>query len=127
MLRFGGFWNLSIMKKRTFTNIPKVCNTYNEIWGTFPYKNVYAQSVTIEGSSVIFSSKRKSKLLKTVEGQEKNFNDVLNLNDTRKYRRQTLRRAVFTDPFQIVIRNLLNKPVFQKVDVSWFDEFFLEN
>ena len=53
---------------KKITNIPIVCNIYNKIRRIFLYKNVYAQPVTIEGTSVIILSKRKSKLLNTVDG-----------------------------------------------------------
>ena len=49
------------------------------------------------------------------------FQDFLNINNIKKYSRNTYLRAVFAKKFNRTIRDLLKRPVFEKRESNWID------
>ena len=49
------------------------------------------------------------------------FSDFLNKNNNREYSRDTSSGAVFAECFNRTIRDLLKKPVFERIVGNWID------
>ena len=72
----------------------------------------------------MISSKRKPTLIETDRGKEfynNIFHDLLNRNNIKLYSRKSSLGAVFAERFNLTIRNLLKRPVFEKGDSNWID------
>ena len=69
-------------------------------------------------------SKKKPISIESDCGKEfynKNFQDFLNKNNIKNCSRNSSYGAVFAERFNRTIRDLLEKPVFEKGDGSWID------
>ena len=74
--------------------------------------------------NVLISSKRSPNLIETDLGKEfynNIFQDFLNKNNIKLYSRNTSLGAVFAERFNHTIRDLLERPVFEKGDGKWID------
>ena len=72
----------------------------------------------------ILISSKKPNLIETDRGKEfynNNFQDFLNKNDIKLYSRNSSFGAVFAERFNRTIRDLLERPVFEKGDGDWID------
>ena len=72
----------------------------------------------------MISSKRKPNLIESDRGTEfynNIFQDFLNKNDIKLYSRNSSYVAVFAERFNRTIRDLLEKPVFERGDANWID------
>ena len=102
-----------------------VIDNFSKFGWTIPLKNKFSQSIKDAFSEIIKSSNRKPNLLETDDGKEyvnKIFNEFLNNNKIKRYSRYTDKGAVFAERFNKTIRNLLKKPVFEKVRADWLSE-----
>ena len=102
-----------------------VIDNFSKFGWTTLLKNKYAQSITEAFSQIIKTSRRKPNLLETDDGKEylnKNFNDLLDTNNIKRYSRNTALGAVFAERFNRTIRNRLKKPVFEKGIADWLSE-----
>ena len=72
----------------------------------------------------MISSKRKPNLIETDRGKEiynNIFQNFLNNKNIKHYSRNTSLGDVFAERFNLTIRNLLKRPVFEKSDGNWID------
>ena len=72
----------------------------------------------------MISSKTKPNLIESDRGKEfynNTFQDFLNKNNIKLYSRNSSLGAVFAERFNLTIRNLLKRPVFEKGDGNWTD------
>ena len=72
----------------------------------------------------MISSKRSPNLIETGRGKEfynNIFQDFLNKNNIKLYSRNSSYGAVFAERFNLTIRNLLKKIVFEQGDGNWID------
>ena len=72
----------------------------------------------------MINSKRKPNLIESDRGKEfynNIFQDFLNKNNIKHYSRNSSNGAVFAERFNRTIRDLLEKPVFEKGDSNWID------
>ena len=72
----------------------------------------------------MISSKRRPNLIESDRGKEfynNIYQDFLNKNNIKHYSRNSSYGAVFAGRFNRTIRDLLEKPVFEKGDSSWID------
>ena len=71
-----------------------------------------------------YKFKKKTNLLETDRDKRfynNIFQDFLNKNNIKIYSRNTSLGAVFAERFNLTIRNLLKRPVFEKGDGNWID------
>ena len=71
----------------------------------------------------MITSKRKPNFIETDRGKEfynSIFENFLNNNNIKHYSRNTL-GAVFAERFNLTIRNLLKRPVFEKGEGNWIN------
>ena len=74
--------------------------------------------------NILINSKRKPNLIKSDRGKEfynNIFQDFLNRNNIKLYSRNSSYGAVFAERFNRTIRDLLKRPVFEKVESNWVD------
>ena len=110
---------------RGYRYILVVIDNFSKFGWTILLKNKYAQSITDAFSQIIRTSNRKPNLLQTVDGKEcvnKIFKEFLNKHNIRRYTRYTDKGAAIAERFDRTIRNLLKKPVFEKVNANWLSE-----
>ena len=110
---------------KSYRYIFVVIDNFSIFGWTIPVKNKYAQSIADSFSQIIKTSRRKPNLLETVDGKEyvnKNFNEFLNNHNIKRYSTNTTFGAVFAERLNRTIRNLLNKPVFEKGNADWLNE-----
>ena len=72
----------------------------------------------------MINSKRSPNLIETDRGKEfynNIFQDFLNKNNFKLYSRNSSYGAVFAERFNLTIRNLPERPVFEKGDGNWID------
>ena len=72
----------------------------------------------------MINSKRKPNLIETDRGKEfynNTFQDFLNKNNIKLYSRNSSYGAVFAERYNLTIRNLLKRTVFEKRDGNWID------
>ena len=84
------------------------------------------KALTIKDSfeKILINSNRKPDLIESDGGKEfynNIFQDFLNKNNIKLYSRNTSLGAVFAERFNRTIRDLLEKPVFEKGDGNWID------
>ena len=72
----------------------------------------------------MINSKTKPNLIESDRGRElykKIFQDFLRKNDNKLYSRNTSLGAVIAERFNLTIRNLTKRPVFENGDGKWID------
>ena len=72
----------------------------------------------------MISSKRKPNLIESDRGKEfynNIFQDLINKNNIKLYSRNGSLGAVFAERFNLTIRNLLKKILFEQGDAKWID------
>ena len=85
-------------------------------------KNAQTKKDSFE--NILISSKRKPGLIESDRDKEfynNIFQDLLNKNNIKLYSRNTYLGAVCAERFNKTIRDLLKRPVFEKVDGNWID------
>ena len=91
-----------------------------------PLKNKYSQTITNEFSNFLSTSKRKPLKLESDRGAEfynSIFQNFLKSKNIQHYSRYTDEGPSIAEKVNRTIRNLLKKPVFEKGEASWIDEF----
>ena len=90
---------------------------FSKFGWTTALKNKSAQTIKDYFENILSSSKRKPKLIETDRGKDfynNMFQDFLNKNNIKLYSRNSSYGAVFAERFNLTIRNLLKRPVFEK-------------
>ena len=125
-------WSLEILdltdygpeNNRGYRYVLVVTDNFSKFGWTIPLKNKIAQTIKDSFENILISSKGSRNLL---EGDRDRgfynniFQDFLNKNIIKLYSRNTSVGAVFAERFNLTIRNLPKRPVFEKGDGSWID------
>ena len=99
-------------------------DNFSKFGWTVPLKNKNAQTIKDSFENILISSKRKPNLIESDRGKEfynNIFQDFLNKNNIKLYSRNSSYGAVFAERYNLTIRNLLKRPVFEKGDGNWID------
>ena len=99
-------------------------DNFSKFGFTFLLSNKKAITIKDSFESILLSSKRKPNLIESDRGKEfynNTFQDFLNKKNIKLYSRSGSYGAVFAERFNRTIRDLLNKPVFEKGDGNWID------
>ena len=132
MYHFDDIWSLDIPdlkdygpeNKRVYRYVLVNKNNFAKIGWTSPLENKNAQIKKDSFESIIRSSKRKPNLIELDRGKEfyiNKFQNFLNNNNIKQYSRNTYLGAVFAERFNLTIKNLLKRPVFERNDGKWID------
>ena len=125
-------WSLDILdlkdygpkNNRRYRYVFVVIDNFSKFGWTVPLKNTYAQTIKDSFENTLISSKRSPNLIETDRGKEFYYNifqDFLNKNNIKLYSRNSSYGAVFAKRFNRTIRDLLERPVFEKGDGNWID------
>ena len=91
---------------------------------TLLLRNKNARTIKDSFENVLVTSERKPNLMETDRGKEfynTIFQNFLNNNKIKHYSRNTSLGAVFAESFNRTIRDLLERPVFEKGETTWID------
>ena len=125
-------WSLDILdlkdygpeNNRGYRYVLVTIDNFSKFGWTIPLKNKNAQIIKDSFENILISSKRKPNLIETDRGKEfynNIFQDFLNKNNIKLYSRNSSYGAVFAGRFNLTIRNLLKRPVFEKSDGNRID------
>ena len=125
-------WSIDILdlkdygpeNNRGYRYVLVVIDNFSKFGWTTPLKNKNAQTIKHSFENILINSKRKPNLIETDRGKEfynNIFKDFLNKNNIKLDSRNTSLGAVFAEKFNLTIRNLLKRPVFEKGDGNWID------
>ena len=125
-------WSLDILdlkdygpeNNRGYRYVLVTIDNFSKFGWTVPLKNKNAQTIKDSFENILISSKRKPNLIESDRGKEfynNTFQEFLNKNDIKLYSRNSAYGAVFAERFNLTIRNLLKRPVFEEGDGRWID------
>ena len=125
-------WSLDILdlkdygpeNNRGYRYVLVTIDNFSKYGWTVPLKNKNAQTIKDSFENILISSKRKPNLIESDRGKEfynNIFQDFLNKNKIKIYSRNSSYGAVFAERFNLTIRNLLKRPVFEKGDGNWIN------
>ena len=125
-------WSLDILdlkdygpeNNRGYRYVLVFMDNFSKIGFTVSLKNKNAQTIKDSFENNLIISKRKPNLIESERGRDlyKNiFQDFLKKNDIKLYSRNSSLGAVFAERFNLTIRNLIKRPVFEKDDGKWID------
>ena len=125
-------WNLDILdlkdygveNNRGFGYVLVIIDMFSKFGWTVPLKNENAQKTKDVFEKFLISSKRKPGLIESDRGEEfynNIFQDFLNKNNIKLYSGNTSLGAAFAERFNLSIKNLIKRPVFEKADGNWID------
>ena len=125
-------WSLDILdlkdcgpeNNRGYRYVLVIIDNFSKFGWTIPLKNKNAQTIKDSFESILISSKRKPNLFESDRGKQfynNIFQDFLNKNNIKLYSRNTSLGAVFAERYNLTVRNLLKRPVFEKGDGNWID------
>ena len=125
-------WSLDILdlkdygpkNNRGYRYVLVAIDNFSKFGWTSPLKNKNAITIKDSFENILINSKRKPNLIESDRGKEfynNIFQDFLNKNNIKLYFRNTELGAVFAERFNRTIRDLLKRPVFEKVDGNWID------
>ena len=125
-------WSLDILDLKDYGSennkgyqyVLVIIDNFSTFGWTVPLKNENAQTIKDSFENVLISSKRSPKFIESDRAKEfynNVFQDFLNKNKIKIYSRNTSLGAIIAERFNLTIRDLLKKPVFEKGDGNWFD------
>ena len=125
-------WSLDILdlkdygpeNNRGYRYVLVIMDNFSKFGWTVPLKNKNAQIIKDSFENILINSKRKPDLIESDLGKEfynNIFQDFLNKNNIKLFSRNISYGAVFAERFDLTIRNLLKRPVFEKGDANWID------
>ena len=125
-------WSLDILdlkdygpeNNRNYRYVLVVIDNFSKFGWTIPLKYKNAQTIKDSFENILISSKRSPNLIESDRGKEfynNIFQDFLNKNNIKLYSRNSSFGAVFAERYNLTIRNLLKRPVFEKGDGNWID------
>ena len=126
-------WSLDILdlkdygpkNNRGYRYVLVIIDNFSKFGFTIPVKNKDAQTTKDFFERIFINSKRKPNLIESDRGKEfytNIFQDFLNKNNIKIYSRETSLGAVFAEKFNLTLRKLLKRPVFEKGDGNWVDD-----
>ena len=118
-------WSLDILdlkdygpeNNRGYRYVLVIIDNFSKFGWIVPLKNKNAQIIKDSFENIIRNSKRKPSLIETDRGKEfynNIFQDFLNKNNIKPYSRNSSVGAAFSERYNLTIRNLLKRPVFEK-------------
>ena len=113
-----------VEKNRGYRYVLVVINNLSNFGWTICLKNKKAQSIKEALEILMKSSRRKTHKVETDEESKlvnKLFTNLLNNKNVRRFSRNTSVGVVFAEKPNRTIRDLLNKPVFEKGEINWID------
>ena len=125
-------WSLDILdlkdygpeNNRGYKYVLVVIDNFSKFGWTLPLKNKNAQTIKDSFEKFLITSKTSPILIESDRGKDFYniiFQDFLNKNNIKLYSRNSSLGAVFAERFNLTIRNLLKRPVFEKGDGNWID------
>ena len=125
-------WSLDILdlkdygpeNNRGYRYVLVIIDNFSKFGWTEPLKK-NAQVIEDSFENILISSKRSPNSIESDRGEEffnNFFQDFLKKNNIKLYSRNSSYGAVFAERFNRTIRDLLRRPVFEKVDGNWVDE-----
>ena len=125
-------WSLDILdlkdygpkNNRNYRYVLVTIENFSKYGWTVPLKNKKAQTIKDSFENILINSKRFPNLIGSDCGKQfynNLFQDFLNKNNINLCSRNSSNGAVFAERFNRTIRDLLKKPVFEKVDGNWID------
>ena len=129
---FDDIWSLDILvlkdygpeNNRGYRYVLVTIDNFSKNGWTVPLKNKNAQTIKDAFENILINSKRRPNLIERDRGKEfynNIFQDFLNKNNIKIYCRNSSYGAVFAERYNLTIRNLLKRPVFEKGDGNWID------
>ena len=109
---------------RGYRYVLVIIDNFSKFGWTVPLKNKNAQTIKDSFENILLKAKRKPNLIESDRGREFYniiFQDFLNKNNIKLYSRNSSVGAVFAERYNLTIRNLLKRPVFEKGDGKWID------
>ena len=121
-------WSLDILdlkdygpeNNRGYRYVLVTIANFSKYGWTVPLENKNAITIKDSFENILISSKRKPNLVESdrrIEFYNNMFQDFLNKNHIKLYSRNSSYGAVFAERFNRTIKDLLNKPVFEKGEV----------
>ena len=109
---------------RGYRYVLVIMDNFSKFGWTVPLKNKNALTIKDSFEKILTGSKRKPGSIESNRGKKfynNIFQDFSNKNNIKLYSRDTSVGAVFAERFNRTIRDLLKRPVFEKVDRNWID------
>ena len=109
---------------RGYRYVLVITDNFSKFGWTVHLKNKNAQTIRDTFENILISSKRKPDLIQTDQTKKfynSIFQNFLNNNNIQPYSRNTSLGAVFAERFNRTIRDLLEKPVFEKRHGNWME------
>ena len=109
---------------RGYRYVLVIIENFSKFGWTVPLKYKNAQTIKDSFENSIRSSKRKPDLIETDCGMEFYYNifqDFLNKNNIKIYSKNSSYGVVYAERFNRTIRDLLKKPVFERIGGKWMD------
>ena len=107
---------------RGYRNVLVIIDNFSKFGWTVPFKN--AQTIKDSFEKILISSKRKPNLIETDRGKEfynNIFQGFFNNNNIKVYSRNSSFGRVFAERFNRTLRDLLERPVFEKRESNSID------
>ena len=101
-----------------------VIDNFSKFGRTVPLKNKNVQTLTNSFENILNSSKRSPELIESNDGTEfvtQVFNNLLNINNIKRYSGKTTSGVVLAERFNCSIRDLHRKLAFERGDAKWID------
>ena len=126
----GDIWSLDISdlkdygpkNNRNYRYVLVIIDIFAKFGWTIPLRNKNAQTIKDSFENILINSKRKPNLIE-IDRDKGFYNNIfqgfLNKNNIKIYSRNSSYGAVFAERFNRTIRDLLQKPVFEKGDCNW--------
>ena len=114
-----------ISDNKSYRYIFIVIDNFSKYLWAIPLKNKYSQTITNEFSNILTTSKRKPLRIESDRGTEfynSIFQNFLKVKNIQHYSRYTDKGPSIAERVIRTIRNLLKKPVFEKVKADWLSE-----
>ena len=119
------FSDYKTSNNKGFRYIFIIIDNFSKYLRALPLKNKYSQNITNEFSNILTKSKRKPLKIESDRGKEWYNSIIQNLLKSEKihhYSRYTDKSPSVCERVIRTIRNLLNKPVFEKGNADWLSE-----
>ena len=130
--RIDDIWSLDVLdlkdygpeNNRGYRYVLVIIHNFSKFGWTVPLRNKKAIKIKDSFENILISSKRSPNLIETDRGIEfynNIFQDFLNKNNIKLYSRNSSFGSVFAERYNRTIRDLPQKPVFEKGDGNWID------
>ena len=111
--------------KKSYRYVLIVIDSCSKFVWTIPLKIKNSQTITNSFKKSLKLYKRKSNLIGTDRGKHfvgKIYTNLLNKDKGKTCSLYTSLGAIFAESFTLIIRDLLERPIFEEGDASWIDK-----